>query len=118
MTPGVTYPLAESGGQPAPTSSSPTPTPNLIPGSTGQLELRRGRTDGTTVIPGFSDGLNGGVTVPFGTWVRCTAINETSTIQLRKLVINYIRRHRGAVATGRSPPRRPGSSRLACRRSR
>ena len=44
--------------------------------------------DGTTVIPGFADGLNGGVTVPFGRWVRCTAINETATLVLRKEVVN------------------------------
>ena len=30
------------------------------------------------MIPGFADGLNGGVTVPLGAWVRCTAINETA----------------------------------------
>ena len=44
--------------------------------------------DGTTVIPGFSDGLNGGVTVPLGLWVRCAAINETAQIRLVKEVIN------------------------------
>ena len=43
-------------------------------------------TDGTTVIPGFADGLNGGVTVPLGKWVRCTAVNQTSTLALRKVV--------------------------------
>ena len=40
------------------------------------------------VIPGFSDGLNGGVTMPIGTFVRCTATNETATLNLQKLVIN------------------------------
>ena len=40
------------------------------------------------MIPGFSDGLNGGVTVPRGNWVRCTAVNETATLQLRKIVNN------------------------------
>ena len=46
------------------------------------------RADGTTVIPGFADGLNGGVTVPLGPWVRCNAVNQTATLVLRKVVVN------------------------------
>jgi large repetitive protein len=40
------------------------------------------------VIPGFSDGLNGGVTMPRGFAVVCTAQNETSSLSLVKHVIN------------------------------
>ena len=40
------------------------------------------------MIPGFSDGLNGGVTVPLGQRVRCTATNRTVDLVLRKVVIN------------------------------
>jgi hypothetical protein len=40
------------------------------------------------VIPGFSDGINGGVAVPLGASVRCTAINVAATLGLRKVVVN------------------------------
>ena len=40
------------------------------------------------VVPGFSDGLNGGVTMPIGTFVRCEAVNETAFMSLVKEVIN------------------------------
>ncbi len=40
------------------------------------------------VIPGFSDGLNGGVTIPLGALIRCTATNETATLTLVKNVVN------------------------------
>ena len=56
------------------------------------------------VVPGFSDGLNGGVTVPIGTFVRCTAINGTAMFRLIKRVVN----DNGGTAvpgTGSSRPR-------------
>ena len=58
----------------------------LIPGSTGPWTCQEVGTDGITVIPGFADGLNGGVTVPLGKRVRCTAVNQTATMVLRKVV--------------------------------
>ena len=39
-------------------------------------------------IPGFNDGINGGVQVPLGTSVKCTAINRTASLKLVKEVIN------------------------------
>ncbi len=86
VSPGVTYPLAESGGNPNYAQTVATGA-NLIPGSTGSWNCVEVRADGT-VIPGFSDGLNGGVTVPLGSWVRCTAVNQVSTLVLRKVVVN------------------------------
>ena len=87
VTPAVRYPLAESGG-PLEYAQVVAPNANPIPGSTGSWTCQEVGTDGTTVIPGFADGLNGGVTVPFGTWVRCTAVNQTATLRLVKEVVN------------------------------
>lgn len=86
VSPGVRYPLIEEGGHPVYvqrilTGGSP------VPPSTGSWECRQVDASGT-VIPGFSDGINGGVTVPLGTRVRCTAVNETAAITLVKNVIN------------------------------
>ena len=40
------------------------------------------------VVPGFADGLNGGVIVFIGLSVRCTAVNDTARLILIKNVIN------------------------------
>ena len=87
VTPGTTYPLTESGGDPnyAQVVGS---NAVLIPGSSGTWLCEELAADGTTVIPGFADGLNGGVTVPFGRWIRCTAVNQAATLDLRKVVEN------------------------------
>ncbi|KRC42074.1 hypothetical protein ASE15_19060 [Oerskovia sp. Root22] len=87
VTPGVIYPLNESGGDPNYVQATgPNAVP--IPGSTASWSCVELAADGTTVIPGFSDGLNGGVNVPFGRWIRCTAVNQTATLDLRKVVEN------------------------------
>ncbi len=90
VTPSVTYPLAETGTTTGALNYVQSVAANavLIPGSTGSWTCQEVGTDGITVIPGFADGLNGGVTVPLGKWVRCTAINQTATLVLRKLVQN------------------------------
>ena len=90
VTPGTTYPLAETGTTTGALNYIQFVDPNavLIPGSTGSWTCQEVGTDGTTVIPGFSDGLNGGVTVPLGKWVRCNAINRTSTMIMKKIVQN------------------------------
>ncbi|GAA3617795.1 hypothetical protein GCM10022236_20030 [Microlunatus ginsengisoli] len=90
VTPGVTYPLAEigNGGSTLNYVQFVNPNATLIDGSTGSWTCQEVGTDGTTVIPGFADGLNGGVTVPLGKWVRCNAINQTATAILRKVVQN------------------------------
>lgn len=87
VTPGTTYPLTESGGD-ANYAQVVGPNAVLIPGSSGTWLCVELAADGTTVIPGFSDGLNGGVTVPFGRWIRCTAVNQAATLDLRKVVEN------------------------------
>ncbi len=87
VTPGVVYPLNESGGDPN-YAQSTEPNAVPIPGSTTSWSCVELAADGTTVIPGFSDGLNGGVNVPFGRWIRCTAVNQTATLELRKVVEN------------------------------
>ena len=90
VTPGITYPLAEAGATTGALNYRQVLATGavLIPGSTGSWTCQEVGTDGTTVIPGFADGLNGGVTVPLGKWVRCTAVNQTSTLSLRKVVQN------------------------------
>ncbi|WP_066461043.1 VWA domain-containing protein [Sanguibacter suarezii] len=87
VTPGATYALAESGGDP---NYAQVVGPNavLIPRSSGTWLCVQVAADGTTVIPGFADGLNGGVTVPLGTWIRCSAVNQGATLDLRKVVEN------------------------------
>ena len=86
MTPGATYALSESGGDPRYVQQAD-PNAVPIPGSTVSWSCVEVDAAGN-VIPGFSDGLNGGVTVPIGTFVRCTAINETATLDLIKNVVN------------------------------
>ncbi|WP_454042033.1 DUF7927 domain-containing protein [Cellulosimicrobium sp. Marseille-Q8652] len=87
VTPGVVYPLNESGGD---VNYAQATGPNAvpIPGSTASWSCVELAADGATVIPGFADGLNGGVNVPFGRWIRCTAVNQTATLDLRKVVEN------------------------------
>ena len=87
VTPDVTYPLAESGG-PLEYAQFVAPNAVLITNSTGSWGCVEVGTDGTTVIPGFADGLNGGVRVPFGSWVRCEAVNGTASLRLVKEVVN------------------------------
>ena len=87
MTPLVTYPLSESAGDPRYVQVV-APNAIAIPGST--ISWFCSQVDPTTgaVIPGFSDGLNGGVTVPRGFAVTCTAQNQTSRLVLIKHVVN------------------------------
>ena len=86
VTPNVSYPLAESGGDPRYVQSvglngSPQPP------STGSWACVQLNAQGQ-VVPGFSDGLNGAVIVPLGFKVRCTAVNRTATLTLVKDVVN------------------------------
>ena len=69
------------------TSSGPTPHAVPIPGSTVSWSCVEIDAAGN-VVPGFSDGLNGGVTMPIGTFVRCEAVNQTARMSLVKEVIN------------------------------
>ncbi len=86
VTPERPYTLAESGGDPryvqrAGANAVP------IPGSTVSWQCVEIDANGN-VIPGFADGLNGGVIVFIGLSVRCTAVNDTAQLTLIKNVIN------------------------------
>ncbi|GAA1777473.1 DUF11 domain-containing protein [Agromyces lapidis] len=58
-----------------------------VPPSTGSWTCQQVDAEGV-VIPGFADGINGGVTVPLGFSVRCTAVNQTASLTLIKNVDN------------------------------
>ena len=93
MTPGARYTLAEAGGDPryvqrAGANAVP------IPGSTVSWQCVEIDANGN-VIPGFADGLNGGVIVFIGLSVRCTAVNDTAQLILRQERRQRQRRHRG-----------------------
>ena len=86
VTPGARYTLAEAGGDPryiqrAGANAVP------IPGSTVSWQCVEIDANGN-VVPGFADGLNGGVIVFVGLSVRCTAVNDTARLILIKNVIN------------------------------
>lgn len=94
VTADVTYTLAESVGDPR-YIQDVAPNAVLRAGSTGSWNCVEVTADGSTVIPGFADGLNGGVTVPLGTYVSCGATNRTAFLSLAKQVVNT----RGGTAT-------------------
>ena len=77
---------AESGGDPN-YRQFVAPDATLVPGSTGSWQCVEVDAAGN-VIPGFSEGVNGGVTVPIGTRIRCTAFNQTARLHLAKTVTN------------------------------
>ncbi|WP_350347366.1 hypothetical protein ABIQ69_12070 [Agromyces sp. G08B096] len=83
VTPNVRYPLVEDGDPRYVQSILQGGQP--IPPSTGSWNCVQTDAQGN-VVPGFSDGINGGVTVPLGFRVRCTAVNETATLTLLKIV--------------------------------
>jgi hypothetical protein len=87
VTPQVTYQLRESGGDPRYAQVDRRTDLESNPLSTGSMTCIEVRADGTQV-PGFADGLNGGVQVPIGARVRCTATNQAAELRLRKVVEN------------------------------
>ncbi|MTB88517.1 hypothetical protein H9L21_13940 [Aeromicrobium senzhongii] len=82
----VPYQLAEAGGPPTYVQNDVRST-DTYPLSTGSWACIRIDADGEQV-PGFADGLNGAVTVPFGERVQCTATNQTGRLTLIKDVVN------------------------------
>ncbi len=85
VTPGARYTLAESGGDPRYTQrAGANAVP--IPGSTISWQCVEIDANGS-VIPGFADGLNGGVIVFMGLSVRCSAVNDTAQLTLVKHVV-------------------------------
>ncbi len=87
VTPLVTYPLSENNADPRYVQLQGTGAV-AIPGSTISWFCSQVNPTTGAVIPGFSDGLNGGVTVPSGFAVRCEARNQTAELTLLKHVVN------------------------------
>jgi hypothetical protein len=94
VTPGVVYALSEVGGDPTYAQDDQRTTP--VPGSTGSWTCAALAADGTVLL-GYTDGAHGGVTVPPGYHVRCTATNRTALLTLAKQVVNA---HGGTAAAG------------------
>lgn len=84
VTPGATYQLAESGGDARYVQTDERSRPLLNPQSTGSMTCVRLDPVTDAELSGFSDGIQGGVAVPRGYLVRCTANNETSHLTLLK----------------------------------
>ncbi|HOQ53005.1 MAG TPA: hypothetical protein PLF56_05265, partial [Micropruina sp.] len=87
VTPGVTYQLRESGGPPEYAQIDNRTNLESNPLSTGSMTCIEIDANGVQ-ISGFSDGINGGVQVPIGSRVKCTAINQTAELRLAKEVVN------------------------------
>ena len=87
VTPNTTYQLAESGGDPRYVQDDNRTNLQINPLSTGSMTCVQIDAHGD-VIPGYSDGINGGVSVPLGYSVRCTATNRTAPLILIKHVVN------------------------------
>ncbi|GAA1942948.1 VWA domain-containing protein [Agromyces allii] len=90
VTPTAYYPLTETGNTAntalyvQPFNGDPA---QRVPGSSGTWNCVTLNANGGTGGAGNNaGGLNGGVRVPFGTWVGCTAVNQTSQVQLNKVV--------------------------------
>ncbi|WP_105186316.1 VWA domain-containing protein [Micropruina glycogenica] len=94
VTPGVVYQLRESGGPPEYVQDDNRTNLESNPLSTGSMACVEIDAAGN-VVPGFADGINGGVRVPLGSRVRCTATNRTAELRLVKEVIN----NNGGTAT-------------------
>lgn len=84
---GIPYQLAESGGPPTYLQVDNRTDLQTYPLSTGSWNCIRIGSDGEQ-IPGFNDGLNGGVTVPIAERIVCTATNQTGLLTLAKEVVN------------------------------
>ncbi len=94
VTPDASYSLSESGGDPN-YQQQTLPGADLSPGSTGSWICVEVDRDGITDVPGLTDGLNGTVTVPLGTWVSCVAVNATASLTMIKDVVDE---HGGTAA--------------------
>ncbi|QCB94492.1 VWA domain-containing protein [Cellulomonas shaoxiangyii] len=87
VTAGVPYQLAESGGPATYVQVDQRSDLQVYPQSTGSWACNRVTSAGE-VVPGFTDGLNGGVTVPLAARILCTATNQTAQLTLAKEVVN------------------------------
>lgn len=86
VTPDVIYQLAESDGDPRYVQTDHRNTPLENPDSTGTWTCLRLDPATGAELAGYADGVQGGVTVPLGYVVRCTANNETASLTLLKHV--------------------------------
>ncbi len=86
VTPNVRYPLVETGGNPLYVQKIQQGGVPIAP-SIGSWDCVQTDAAGNP-IAGFADGINGGVTVPLGFRVKCTAINQTASLNLVKQVVN------------------------------
>ena len=84
VSPATRYELTETGGDPR---YVPYLNPDAAAGTTASWDCVQLDESGE-VVPGYADGLNGGVTVPYGLIVRCTALNQISGLVLVKEVVN------------------------------
>ncbi|MGH1561951.1 prealbumin-like fold domain-containing protein [Mumia sp. DW29H23] len=87
VSPLIPYQLAESGGLPEYLQDDFRTNQQTYPLSTGSWTCIRVDAEGNQ-IPGYNDGLNGGVTVPVAARVQCTATNRTGRLVLVKDVVN------------------------------
>ncbi|HEX4400206.1 MAG TPA: VWA domain-containing protein [Galbitalea sp.] len=86
VTPGAQYALVESGGDPRYTQVDNRDPADTVAGSTGSWDCAPRVTGGQ--LDTDDDAINGGVQVPLGQWVQCTAINQTATLTLTKTLDN------------------------------
>ena len=87
ISPELSYQLAESGGPATYVQDDQRSDLEDFPASTGSWSC--GRVDAAgDPLPGFADGLNGGVVAPIAARVVCTATNRTGELQLAKTVTN------------------------------
>ena len=87
VTPGAIYALSENTADPRYVQQA-VGGAVAIPGSTISWFCVQVNPTTGAVIPGFSDGLNGGVNVPAGFAVSCEARNQTAPLTLIKQVVN------------------------------
>lgn len=85
VTPVIRYELAEENG-PAQYTQFVADGAVIGNGSTGTWACIQLDANGQPVPGGYTDGLNGGVRVPLGMWVQCTATNRTAEVTLVKQI--------------------------------
>ena len=89
VTPGARYALSEVGNTTNSALYVQQADPNAVPIPNSTVSWFCVQVDAAgNIIPGFSDGLNGGVTMPLGLRIRCLARNLTTKITVIKQVIN------------------------------
>ncbi|HEX5859998.1 MAG TPA: hypothetical protein VFY91_17955 [Microbacterium sp.] len=89
VTPNARYQLFEAGGDPRYAQVDNRTAQQSNPLSTGSATCIRVDAQGAPwPNDGYSDGINGGVSVPLGYRVACTIVNQTASLTLLKTVVN------------------------------